>query len=165
MTETSARFGLPFILPGQAQKEMFHNEAVAAVDSILHPAVETSPAADPPLAPSVGESWIVADGATGAWAGKAASLATWTAGGWRHAQPVEGMLVWNKAAGLWMRWTGTQWSAGILPASAIHIGGQQVVGARLAEVATPSGGTVIDQQARAAIAALIATLKSHGLTE
>ena len=39
------------------------------------------------------------------------------------------------------------------------------VGARLPAVASPSGGTTIDTEARAAIAALIATLKSHGLTE
>ena len=32
MTERSTRFALPFILPGQAQKEAFHNEAVAAID-------------------------------------------------------------------------------------------------------------------------------------
>ncbi len=165
MPETSARFALPFIVPGQAQKELFHNEAVAAIDSILHAAVETGPAADPPSDPEPGESWIVASGAGAAWSGKSASIATWTGGGWRFVPPVAGMLVWNKQSALWMRWTGSQWSEGTIPASSLVIGGQPVVGPRLPEVPNPSGGTIIDAEARAAIAALIATLKSHGLTE
>ncbi len=64
-----------------------------------------------------------------------------------------------------MRWAGNGWSEGTLPASALLIGGQQVVGPRLPQVPSPSGGTTIDAEARAAIAALIATLKSHGLTD
>lgn len=165
MSETSARFALPFIVPGQAQKEAFHNEALAAIDALLHPAVEGAPLATPPAEPSPGQSWIVDDAATGAWAGKSAALASWTSGGWRFAAPRPGMLVWNKASGLWLRWTGSAWNEGIWPASALFIGAQQVVGPRLAEVPSPSGGTVIDAEARSAIAALIATLKSHGLTE
>jgi len=165
MTETSPRLALPLLVPGQAQKEMFHNEALAAIDSLLHASIETGPAAAPPPAPAEGQSWIVDEAATGAWAGHDAALATWTQSGWRFAAPVAGMLAWNKADGLWMRWTGTAWDAGAWPVSALVIGGQQVVGPRLAEVPSPSGGTVIDTEARAAIDSLIATLKSHGLVE
>ena len=165
MTESSARFAFPFIVPGQAQKELFHNEALARVDAALHPVVEAAPATAPPVAPVPGQSWIVATGAGGAWSGKTPAIACWTAGGWRFVQPVEGMLVWNRAAEVWMRWTGSDWSEGTLPAAALLIGGQQVVGPRLAQVPSPSGGTTIDVEARAAIAALIATLKSHGLTD
>ena len=165
MTETSARFALPLLVPGQAQKEMFHNEALAAIDSLLHASVEAGPAATPPGAPGEGQSWIVGEPAEGAWAGHGGALATWTGGGWRFAAPVAGMLVWNKAAGLWMRRTEAGWNAGAWPASALLIGGQQVVGPRLAEVPSPSGGTVIDAEARAAIGGLIATLRSHGLID
>ncbi|HEX8640102.1 MAG TPA: DUF2793 domain-containing protein [Allosphingosinicella sp.] len=165
MAETSARFALPFLVPGQAQKEMFHNEALAAIDSLLHPTAEGGPASAPPTSPETGASWIVGSGATGAWSGQADRLATWTEGGWRFAAPVSGMLVWNKAAGVWMRWTGSDWSEGTLPASALVIGGVRVVGPRLPPVPSPSGGTVIDEEARTAVAAVIATLKSHGLIE
>lgn len=165
MTETSARFALPFILPGQAQKEVFHNEALALIDAAIHACVEAGPTATPPADPEEGESWIVADGATGAWTGRSDALASWTAGGWRFVSPVAGMLAWNKALACWVHWSGTGWSDGSLPAAAITIAGDQIVGPRLPDVPNPSGGTTIDAEARAAIDALIATLKSHGLID
>jgi Protein of unknown function (DUF2793) len=165
MTDTSARFALPLILPGQAQKEIFHNEALTRIDAALHGCVEEAPRPDPPAEPAPGQSWLVGASATGAWAGKEDALASWTAGGWRFVAPVPGMLVWLLDPGYWLHWTGTGWSDGSLPASALVIAGQQVVGPRLETVPSPSGGTTIDAEARTAIDALIATLKSHGLIE
>ena len=165
MTETSARFALPFILPGQAQKEAYHNEALTLLDAALHASVEDDPAADPPSDPEIGQSWIVGEDATGDWAGKDGSLAAWTSGGWRFVPPIPGMMVWNKAINCWAHWTGTAWSDGSLPAAAIVIGGEQVVGPRLPDVPSPSGGTTIDAEARAALDAVIATLRSHGLID
>jgi hypothetical protein len=43
MNDMTPRFGLPFILPGQAQKEHFHNEALLRVDAILSAAAEGGP--------------------------------------------------------------------------------------------------------------------------
>jgi hypothetical protein len=165
MTEISPRFALPFILPGQAQKEFHHNEALTRLDAALHPAVEEGPRPDPPPAPAIGQCWIVGAGATAAWAGQEDRLAAWTAGGWRFVSPVPGMLIWNIDAGYWLHWAGGAWSDGALVASAVRIGGQQVVGPRLPDVPSPSGGTIIDAEARDAIDDLIATLKSHGLIE
>lgn len=165
MTETSARFALPFILPGQAQKEAYHNEALTLVDGALHACIEAAPLATPPVDPDPGQCWIVAAGATGAWAGETDALACWTAGGWRFVAAVPGMTAWNKGIGCWLTWSGTAWSGGELPATALSIEGLQVVGPRLATVASPSGGTIIDTEARAAVDSLIATLKSHGLIE
>lgn len=165
MTDTSARFALPFILPGQAQKEAYHNEALSLIDVALHAAVEEGPLAAPPVGPDEGRCWIVADGATGDWAGKAGAIAGWTGGGWRFIAPVPGMMAWNIDIGCWLHWSGESWSDGSLPAAALSIGGQQVVGPRLADVPNPSGGTTIDAEARGAVDALIATLKSHGLID
>lgn len=164
MTDRSARFALPYLFPGQAQKEVFHNEALAAIDSVLHLCVE-GVAAEPAIAPEPGESWIVAEGSIADWDGKDDCTATWTEGGWRFTAPVPGMLAWDRAASYWRHWSGTAWIGGVLPASALHIGGEQVVGPRLAAIASPSGGTTIDNEARAAIAAVIATLMSHGLID
>ncbi|HST35842.1 MAG TPA: DUF2793 domain-containing protein [Allosphingosinicella sp.] len=165
MSDASSRFGLPFILPGQAQKEFHHNEALALLDAALHATVEEGPAASPPDSPAEGESWIVGESATGAWAGQEARIASWTEAGWRFVAPVPGMLAWNLATGYWLHWSDGAWSEGELPASALHIGGLQVVGPRLPEVPSPSGGTIIDNEARTAIDALIEALRSHGLTD
>jgi hypothetical protein len=165
VTELSDRFALPFIVPGQAQKEMFHNAALATIDAALHAAIEEGPRADPPEAPEPGKCWIAGAGATGSWAGQDQALACHAESGWRFVAPVPGMLAWNKAAGCWIHWDGTEWSDGSLPAAAIVVAGQQVVGPRLETIASPSGGTIIDAEARTALEAIIATLKSHGLIE
>jgi hypothetical protein len=165
MTENSARFALPFILPGQSQKEVFHNEALALVDAALHPCVAGDPTVDEPIDPTPGDSWIVGPGASGAWAGRTDNLATWTAGGWRFLPPAPGMSVWNIDAGCRIYWTGTAWSSGEWPVSVLCIDGQQVVGSRLESIPSPSGGTIIDTEARAAVAAVIVALRTHGLIE
>ena len=161
----TARFQLPFILPGQAQKEVFHNEALTRLDLAVHAAVEEGPLSIPPAAPQVGESWIVASGAVGDWIGRDDQIAGWTESGWRFIPPQPGMTVWSKGAGLWLHWTGSGWNLGEWPVARVTIGGRQVVGERQPAVPSPSGGTTIDQEARAAIDSLIATLMSHGLID
>lgn len=165
MTDSTLRFGLPFILPGQAQKEAFHNEALALVDAALHAHVVVDPSDDVPFDPAPGESWIVGPGAAGEWAGRANQLATWTDAGWRFLAPVPGMTVWNVDAGYRLYWTGAAWSDGNWPVGALTIAGQQVIGPRLETVSSPSGGTIIDTEARAAIDAVIVALRTHGLIE
>jgi hypothetical protein len=163
MTDMTARFALPFLLPGQAQKELFHNEALATLDAALQATVEGPALASPPESPAEGESWIVAPGAAGAWTGKEGCLAAWGPGGWRFVAPPAGMSVWNKAGGLTLRYDGSAWSGGEQTCSSLRINGLQVVGERRPAIASPSGGTIIDAEARAAISAVIAALMSHGL--
>lgn len=163
MTETSGRFALPFIQAGQAQKEFFHNEALALIDAALHPVALTIGDNDPPSAPLNGQCWIVGAAPTGGWAGQAHALAAWTAGGWRFITPRRGMTVWLASTQVWAWHDGDAWLEGVMPAAAIRIGGQQVVGAREAAIAAPSAGTTIDGEARAAIAAILAALQNHGL--
>lgn len=165
MSETTARLRLPFIAPGQAQKELWHNEALALIDGALAASAEEPPLADPPMNPAEGQSWIIGIGGTGAWAGKDNHLATWTAAGWRFVAPVPGMMAWIASEGFWIHWNGAAWSGGELPAAAIHIGGLQVVGPRRPAIASPSGGTIIDAEGRIAIDAIIAALMSHGLID
>ncbi len=165
MADSTPRFALSFILPGQAQKEFFHNEALARIDLALHPAVEGPPASEPPPDPAPGQCWIVAPDATGDWTGRDSSLAMWSEGGWRFVAPAPGTSAWNKAASVPLLWDGSQWREGELRCAGLLVDGLQVVGARQPAVPSPSGGTIIDAEARLAINALTAALMSHGLIE
>ncbi len=165
MSDVTPRFHMPYILPGQAQKEQFHNEALLIADGLLHAAVEDGPLASPPATPLPGECWLVGTAATGDWSGRTDSLAIWTESGWRFAAPTAGMAVWNVAAGYHLRWSGSAWIAGDVTGAKLSIAGLQVVGPRQPEVPSPSGGTTIDDEARVAIEQIIVTLRSHGLTE
>ena len=162
--QSSPRFDLPFIVPGQAQKEHFHNEALLRIDAMLC-AVAEGAQASPPAAPSVGAAWIVAAPASDAWSQHQDSLAVWTVGGWRFVAPTEGMRVWNKAQNLEWRWEGAAWSVGAVIGSQLFLGGQKVVGERCPAVPSPSGGTIIDAEARAAVDQIIVALMSHGLID
>jgi hypothetical protein len=162
---STGRFQLPFILPGQAQKELYHNEALTRIDAALHAAAEEAPLPVPPEAPQIGQSWLVAAGASGQWEQRDGQLATWTEGGWRFVAPQPGMMVWVKTENLWRHWNGHAWGNGDMPAARLVIGDQQVVGERQPAIISPSGGTTIDEEARAAVAAVIATLMSHGLID
>lgn len=106
MDEATARLRLPLIAPGQAQKEMTHNEALVLVDLLVQPAVEAVDAVSPPAAPAVGQAWAVGAGAGGDWSGQAGTVAGWTAGGWRFAGPVDGLAVWSRADAAPARWVG-----------------------------------------------------------
>lgn len=165
MSDASDRYGLPFILPGQAQKEWFHNEALARIDAALHSAVEGGPEPAPPADPSPGQCWLIAAGATGAWAGRAGQLAAWTQAGWRYIAPQIGMLAWDKRGNFFRRWTGMEWTSGEIEGSSLVVSGNQVVGPRLPSLPSPSGGTIIDVEGRLSIEAIIVALRTHGLID
>lgn len=163
MPDQSARFALPFIDPGQSQKEMTHNEALATLDAALQPSVQAVGTQTPPPSPTIGAQWIVGSAPTDAWVGQAQAIATWTTGGWRFVPPVEGMSAWSVADDLLARFTEGKWRIGEVVAARVLVGGVQVVGAQTAAVAPPTGGTVIDVEARSTLAAILASLATHGL--
>lgn len=163
MPDFTARLGLPLIQPGQAQKEVFHNEALATIDAVMHPVAETRGQNVPPPGPSTGQGWIVGPAPNGDWADQADRLAVWTTGGWRFVEPVETMRVWLRDAGLFTAWNGAAWIDGELSGSVVLIDGVAVVGMQQAAISDVSGGTTIDAEARAGITAILAVLRAHGL--
>jgi len=163
MTATT-RFALPLLHAGQAQKEMFHNEAVVGIDALLHRDVLGVGVDTPPATPEPGAAWIVGDAPTGDWAGHESEIACWAEGGWRFAIPHAGMEVWAESLAQPVRYrAGEGWQVGVISAGRIEIGGVQVIGARGEAVATPAGGAIVDEQARDAIAAILDALRAHGL--
>jgi Protein of unknown function (DUF2793) len=162
---SSARFALPFISAGQAQKEFTHNEALQALELVTAAAVEDVPSDTPPAAPLVGACYLVSAAPTGAWSGHAKNLAGYTSGGWRFVPPQEGLSAYVKTTGTFGVYRAGSWDVGTVRASSIVIGGQQVVGARAAAIASPAGGSTVDAEGRAAISAILAALRLHGLIE
>lgn len=163
MTLQSDRLKLPLLAAAQAQKEVTHNEALTLAEIAIQAVVVSVAPASVPATPQPGQCWIVGGAPTGAWAGQAGAIAAWTAGGWRFVAPFEGMQVWSIADNVMIRRAASMWVAGVVTASSVSVGGQQVLAARQPRVLAPTGGTTVDSQARAAITALIAGLESHGL--
>jgi hypothetical protein len=162
--DSSARWALPLLQPGQAQKEMVHNEAIAGFDLIVQ-AVALAILDAPPSAPESGQSWIVGADPEGDWLGKTDLLAGWTEGGWRFAVPLEGMAIWLISEGLTARFVSGAWTLGEETAANLSIGGVQVVGERQPAIADPLGGSAIDAESRATLIDILAALRAHGLIE
>jgi hypothetical protein len=105
----------------------------------------------------------VAASATGAWSGKTDQIAAWTSGGWRFVGPFEGLQLLDRSTQTISAYRSGSWELGIVRATALKIAGLQVVGARQSTIAAPSGGTLVDAQARASIASILSALQAHGL--
>ena len=162
---STARFGMPFLSPGQAQKEFFHNEALQTLDVLVAAAVEELPRNSPPSSPVLGECYIVGSAPTGIWAGRTACLAAFTSGGWQFLPPLEGMLVFVRSAAASAAYRAGAWEIGQLRGSNVILDGLQVVGSRAAAIASPSGGTTIDAQARSTLDQILTALREHGLID
>lgn len=138
------RFALPLLAAGQAHKELFHNEALTLIDFLVHPVVvgiENDPAA---LSPSKGECWIIGTEPIGGWDGRDNTIACWTEGGWRFAKPAASMQVFVVDQNMVAVFRDAEWQF-------------------FAEVGSPSGGQVVDQEARTAIDSILTILQTSGI--
>ena len=161
--EQTARFEIPFLVAGQVQKELTHNEALERIGMLLCPVVEGAPRADPPASPAIGACYLVAPAGSGAWQGQDGSIACFTAGGWRFVMPIEGLNVTERASGEAWQWRSGAWEAGILRCRQVQIGGQVLLRERQPAIPDAANGNVIDTECRAALAAVLSTLRTHGL--
>jgi hypothetical protein len=162
---STPRLGIPFLSPGQAQKEFFHNEALQTLDVLVAAAVEEPPRASPPASPVLGACYIVASSPTDAWAGNAQCIAAFTSGGWRFLGPLEGVVAYVRSMGTWATYRAGAWEIGQLRGASLILDGLQVVGSRAVAIASPSGGTTVDAEARATIDQILTTLRQHGLID
>jgi hypothetical protein len=162
---STPRLRVPFLSPGQAQKEFSHNEALQTLDILVAAAVEEPPRNSPPTAPAVGACYIVGSAPTGVWAGTAQNIAAFTSGGWRFIPPFEGVIAYVRSTETCAAYREGAWEIGVLRGTNVVIGGEQVVGARAAAIASASGGTTIDAQARAVTDEILAAMRQHGLIQ
>lgn len=163
--EVTSRLSLPMLQPGQSQKELFHNEALALLDIAVSATVMAIGTTAPPATPDPGQCWVVGSGATGDWAGRDGQVAGWSAGGWRYIAPSPGMAVWSETDGTIARFWASGWRVGEVACNRVLIGDKQVLGARAPAIASASGGSVVDSEARVAIDAVLGVLRGHGLIE
>lgn len=85
--------GMVLVEQAQAQKEVTVNQALCRLDVIANSGVVSRGEDTPPVSPVAGDSYIVADDATGAWAEKDGQIAYFDQI-WRFIEPREGMSVW-----------------------------------------------------------------------
>ena len=134
--------GLPLLIAGQAQKEFFVNQALCLLDALQARAVAASLNA-PPASPAEGACYRVSTPAAAAWSGQDDHLAVLIGGDWHFIAPREGMHVFDQDAGHQLVFR-TGWTLAPAPAA-------------------PSGGAMVDTEARAAIDALIQSLQALGV--
>ena len=161
--ETTERLSLPMLAAGQSQKEVFHNEALQILDTIVAAAVEEPPRNDPPASPAAGSCYVIGGTPTGDWQERADYLAAFTSAGWRFVAPAPGLVVFVKTTGVFATFGATGWQLGTVSGSRLVIDGTQVVGSQASQIASPVGGTTIDLEARAALDQLLVALRTHGL--
>lgn len=139
---TAPRFGIPFLIAGQAQKEFFVNEAHALIDLLLHPAIEEE-MDTPPVERAEGTCWLVGPDPVSDWTDHAGELAGWVSGSWVFAKPRNGMRIFDLSS-----------QQLIVFSDGWH---------KAATPALPSGGLVVDTEAREAIANLVQLLGTAGI--
>ena len=140
---TTPRLGLPMLFAAQAQKEFTVNEAHARLDLTVQCVVEGEREV-PPADPADGECWIVGASPEGAWQDRARTLAGYQSGGWLFAKPGEGWRCFDRERGQFRPFRDGEWRIVATPAP-------------------PEAGTVIDVEARTAMADLIAMLRLAGI--
>ncbi|MEL7464530.1 MAG: DUF2793 domain-containing protein [Pseudomonadota bacterium] len=85
---------LPLLAAAQAQKHVTVNEALTRLDALTQASVASASLAAPPVGAEAGDRYIVAAGASDAWAGREGEIAFFADGGWAFATPGAGWRVW-----------------------------------------------------------------------
>lgn len=138
----TTNYEMPLLYSGQAQKEVLLNQSLSIIDALI-PRSVVSLLATPPIDAVEGESYLIATPSSGEWAGKEGQIALRVSGAWEYITPIEGMTVFNQALGQKTLFRSNWQTAN--------------------EPTLPSGGGVIDTEARLAIADLTEALRNAGL--
>lgn len=135
-------FSLPFLQPGQVQKEFFVNQSLAMIDVWMRGTVIGS-SESPPSVVEEGDCFRVKSVALGEWAEHEDEIAVRIGGAWQFVPPAAGMTLFDQQAGQRLCYRDRWESAGIS--------------------ATVAGGSTIDAEARALLEALIEELRRTGI--
>lgn len=100
---------LPLLAAAQAQKHITHNEALLMLEAMVHLSVIDRGLAAPPASAPDGTRYLVPEGASGAWAGKAGRVALMQAGSWIFLVPRKGWRMWVEDEGRLLLHDGQSW--------------------------------------------------------
>lgn len=114
MSDQTANLEMPYILPSQAQKHVTHNEALQRLDAVVQLTISDEVVA-PPSAPAEGETYLIAESASGAFAGKAGMLAFRQDGAWIYLTPRLGWRAFFLDTGKLRIFSGGHWGDQALP--------------------------------------------------
>ncbi len=121
----TAQFDLPLLAPSQAQKHVTVNEALVRLDAAARPRLLASDLTTPPSGAADGDSYLVPDGAAGAWLGRTGQIALRSNGGWIFLAPKSGWRVWDEALFCERVFDGEVW---IAHAASLSRGGAATIG-------------------------------------
>lgn len=108
MTLRTPNLDLPYIAPGQAQKHVTHNEAIRALDAIIHLSA-LSVMDDPPQDPQDGERYIIGAAPRGVFEGHAQKIAAFQDGAWVFLSPKIGWQIYNQSDESVLIYNGSAW--------------------------------------------------------
>ncbi len=111
MSFISQNLKLPYIAPGQSQKNVTHNEALRTLDAVVQLSLVSIIQTAPPAPPIEGERYFVASFATGDWENQDGNIAAYQDGAWAFYILQTGWLAWVADENLLMIWDGTTWQA------------------------------------------------------
>ena len=139
---TTVHLSFPLLFSGQAQKEPFINHAFSAIDALLTGVVNDS-LSTPPSNPTEGSRYRIVDNATDELLGHDNDIAFQVGGAWEFVTPQEGMSIFDATARTSYFFAGV-WETATEPS-------------------LPTGGSVVDSEARAALGILIEALRTAGI--
>lgn len=114
---STTHLGLPLIGAAQAQKHVPHNEALFLLDAINQLSVSARNVTSPPASPAEGDRLLIGANASGAFAGKTGTIATYLAGAWSFLTPKAGWRCYVVAETTLLIYSGSDWVDGV---SLIH---------------------------------------------
>lgn len=156
---TSPKFGLSYLVGGQAGAEVDYNDLVNHFEALGFLKILDRNLTAPPGSPSDLDTYLIPSGATGAWASNVNDI-TFYSGGWNFVTPVDGMrgrivdenldVAYDDTADEWYATNGSVW-----PAAETYMGWK-----------TPSGNKVYRQAWRDIQGGTAGTdvLQAHGKT-